>query len=290
MLIGNDGDPAKPWVNDSIEIGIESAAGTHQFTFAIDGREADQGVPISGLAFYTRTVSGGWNFELAIPASALGLTHFQAGQSFKFTFGAWDDDERGGTSGQSHLIRRGTSTYAPASSITGWGELQLLDEDENFPAATSTPTATPTETATPSPTATPSLTPTDTPTATVTPSPSVTPTASPTPPSYGSIRGRVRYDLNGDGAIDDGELGIFGAEVRLYAGAVLRGIARTDLSGEYVMAGLLVGQYRLEHAAPAGLLASTPRQVTVIVDADAEKVVNFGDWAGRRTWLPLLLK
>ncbi len=95
VLIGNDGDPAKPWLSDSIEIGLESFAGTHQFTFAIDGRQADQGVPIHSSSFYTQTTASGWSFEAAIPVSALGLSTFQVGQRVKFMARVWDDDVRG---------------------------------------------------------------------------------------------------------------------------------------------------------------------------------------------------
>lgn len=277
ILIGNDGDPSLPWQSDEIEIGIETAVGTHQFTVAIDGRQADQGNLISGLGFYTKTVAGGWNYEIAIPASAVGLSEFKAGQTFGFTFGAWDDDVRGGTVGASHLIRRGTSTYARTSSVTGWGDLTLLSEDQVFPAATSTPTATPTATATSTPTATP----------TFTPSPTATPTA--TPPTTGLIRGQVWNDLDGDGEVGESEPGIFGVEVSLYLGGALRGVVRTDLNGEYVISGLTPGSYVVKHAPRKGLLLSTPGQVTVNVEAGKEAVVNFGQWVGRPTWLPLIL-
>ena len=67
---------------------------THQFTLAVDGRKTDQGNPIASLTFVTRTVPGGWTFEVAVPTTALGLTTLTANQTFPFTFGLWDDDLR----------------------------------------------------------------------------------------------------------------------------------------------------------------------------------------------------
>ena len=192
VLVGNQS--AKPWGDDSIELGIHvpSTGQTHQFTVALDGRQADQGNPITSLTVATRTVPGGWALEVVVPAWTLGLNGFTPGQQFDFTFGLWDDDLRI-YPGQTHMIWRGasTNTYQPA-----WDALQLSSTVYDFPTgATQTPTATPsrtptaTATATRTPTATTANTPSQTPTATATstqtptptPTTALTPTATTTP-------------------------------------------------------------------------------------------------------------
>ena len=197
VLVGNNSPQI--WGDDVIELGIRVGSTTHQFTLAVDGRTTDNGNPITSLTCVTRTVPGGWTLEVAIPATALGLTALAADQQYPFTFGLWDDDLRT-YPGQTHMIWRGTSTntYQPA-----WGTLKLSSTVYDFPqAATQTPTATATATPTPTPTATrhaprrpprpprtPTVTPTATPsptptsTATETAQPSATPTATGTPTS-----------------------------------------------------------------------------------------------------------
>jgi len=176
VLVGNNSPQI--WGDDAIELGIRVGNTTHQFTVAIDGRQADQGSPITSLAVMTRTVAGGWSLEVAIPVAALGLTQLKAGQSYPFTFGLWDDDLQT-YPGQTHMIWRGTSTNTYAAD---WGTLALSDTVYNFPAqptSTPTPTATPTATATltSTPTATLTATPDDVPIST--PTPTASPTATP---------------------------------------------------------------------------------------------------------------
>ena len=89
---------------------------------------------------------GGWTLEVAVPATALGLTALKADQQYPFTFALWDDDLRT-YPGQTHMIWRGTDTsaYQPA-----WGTLELSSTVYDFPiGSTLTPTATPTASATP---------------------------------------------------------------------------------------------------------------------------------------------
>lgn len=126
---------------------------------------------------------GGWTLEIAVPVAALGLTKLQAGQSYPFTFGLWDDDLFT-YPGQTHRIWQGASTSTYAAD---WGALRLSSTVYDFqqpptatPTATSTPTSTPTEmpTATPTPSPTPTATPTEMPTEMLTPS------ATPRPPRY----------------------------------------------------------------------------------------------------------
>jgi hypothetical protein len=178
VLVGNNS--SQIWGDDAIELGIRVGSTTHQFTIAVDRRQANQGNPITSLTVATKTVTGGWSLEVAIPPGAVGLAQFDQ-QSYPFTFGLWDDDLFT-YPGQTHMIWQGTSTNAYGSD---WGTLQLSGVVYNFPAAntptptptaTSTPTATATETPTATPTATASEKPTATPTATQTATPSATPT------------------------------------------------------------------------------------------------------------------
>ena len=62
------------WGDDVLELGIRVGSTTHQFTLAVDGRTTDNGNPITGLTYVTRTVPAGWTFEVVVPATALGLT------------------------------------------------------------------------------------------------------------------------------------------------------------------------------------------------------------------------
>ncbi len=287
VLIGNDGDPARPWRDDVIEIGIEGAGASHQYTLAVDGRQADKGALINALTFITRTMSGGWQFEAAVPAGAFGLSAFQLGQSYAFTFGLWDDDLGGGNAGQTHLIRRGTSTYASVNSATGWGTLALISEPYSYttptPTSTATPTSTPTATVTSTPTATPTHTPTPTATATSTPTPTAT-------PSTGAIHGRIWNDLNGNSEPEPGEPGIIGVTVRIYIGGALIGELRTGSDGRFEIDQLAPATYRIMEINLAGLYSSTPDELVVDLVAGALAEVGFGDWAGRHGWLPLLLR
>ena len=183
VLVGNDSPQI--WGDDVLELGIRVGSTTHQFTLAVDGRQADRGSPISSLTVMTHTVAGGWTLEVGVPVAALGLTTLAAGQSYPFTFGLWDDDLFT-YPGQTHMIWQGASTSTYAAD---WGTLALSGTVYDFPqpatptptataTATATPTETPTATTSPTPTATP--TPTDTPTATPTATPTDTPTATPT--------------------------------------------------------------------------------------------------------------
>jgi hypothetical protein len=176
VLVGHNS--TQIWGDDVIELAIRvpQTGRTHQFTLALDGRTTDNGNPIASLTFLTRTIAGGWALEVAIPATALGLSAFAANQQYPFTFGLWDDDLFT-YPGQTHMIWRGTSTnvYQPE-----WGALSLSSTVYDFPqAATQTPT--PTSTASPTPTRTPTATPTVTSTATPSPTPTRTATATATP-------------------------------------------------------------------------------------------------------------
>jgi hypothetical protein len=150
VLIGNDS--ANLGDDDTLELGIhvDAAGRSHQFSLCVDGRQADQGLPISALTVVTQTIPDGWSLEAMVPISALGSGTLAAGQQYPFTFALWDDD-LGGDGGQTHMLWRGTSSYAYQPE---WGALWLHDREHDFPTP---PTVTPTPTATPTSAPTPCL-------------------------------------------------------------------------------------------------------------------------------------
>lgn len=148
VLVGNNSP--NPWNDDAIELSIRVGSTTHQFTVAVDGRQADLGEPITSLTVMTRTVAGGWTLEVGVPAAVLGLTALAAGQQYPFTFGLWDDDLFT-RPGQTHMIWQGASTfdYQPE-----WGTLDLSSTVNDFlPACDATPTPHPPFAGAPPPTA-----------------------------------------------------------------------------------------------------------------------------------------
>ena len=318
VLVGNDS--TQIWGDDVIELGIRAGSTTHQFTLAADGRKTDNGTPISSLLVVTRTVPGGWTLEVAVPATALGLTQLKADQQYPFTFGLWDDDLRT-YPGQTHMIWQGTDTsaYQPA-----WGTLSLSSAVYDFPSgATQTPTptatltatqtstttptktpptATPTSTASATPTKTPTQTPSQTPTtapttiatpsptATATPTATPTATASPTPTS-GDITGTIWLDADGDGYHDAGELGLSGVSVRLLRDGLLIGQATTSGDGTYHFLALPPRSYSVAEIQPAWLrFSSMPNEVTAAVVNGQETTVDFGDWNGRPAYLSVIFR
>ena len=305
VLVGNNS--TQPWGDDSIELSIRVGNATHQFTVAVDGRQADLGNPIASLTVATRTVPGGWTLEVAVPAAALGLAQLSVDQAYPFTFGLWDDD-LGTKFGQTHMFWQGSNTYTYQPT---WGTLILDSTVYPFPlpatatptaTATATPTltatATPTSTSTATPSSTPTATRTSTPTSTSTPTPTETPTASATPtatptatPATGDIAGTVWLDADGDGRRDAGEPGLSGVTVKLLRGNVQTGQAATGDDGAYHFAALLPGAYEVREVQPAWLRwSTTPNEVSVALAASETRIANFGDWNGRQTYLPLILR
>ncbi len=285
VLVGNDSPQI--WGDDVIELAIHIPQNnqTHQFTLCVDGRKTDNGNPISALTFVTRTVAGGWTLEVAIPATALGLSALAADQQYPFTFALWDDDLFT-YPGQTHMFWRSNTAnvYKP-----DWGTLKLSGTVYDFsPVSTRTPTPTPTETPTftSTPTSTPTLTATPSPTATATPSSTPTPTATVTPtatptPATGDIRGTVWLDANGDGHRDANELGLVGVQIRLLWNAQIIGTDTTSGDGTYRFAALPPGTYVVRERQPDWLsFSTTPDEVPVTVVNGQESIVDFGDWNG----------
>jgi uncharacterized delta-60 repeat protein len=274
VLVGSDSPQI--WRDDAFEVGIFTAATgeTHQFTFAVDGRQAHNGAPITAMSFVTRTMPGGWQFEAAIPVSLFAPSPLLPESRPPVTFAYWDDDTGG--PGQTHLFWQGRSTNTYAAD---WGALHLAAEGHVFDTLTATPTAT----RTPWLTSTPW--PTHTPTATRTPTPTPTPTSLP-----GAVGGVVWLDLDGDSVRDTHEPGLIGVTVVLLAGDVTLRSASTWGDGTYRFDGLAPGPYRLRQTnSPWTRFSSTPDEVAVLVEADDLVSANFGDWNGLNTYLPLIL-
>ena len=283
-LVGNNS--TQIWGDDVIELGIRVGSTTHQFTLAVNGRKTDNGSPIASLLVVTRTVPGGWALEVAVPATALGLSAPRGQPRIPFTFGLWDDDLRT-YPGQTHMIWQGTdtNTYQPA-----WGTLSLSSTVYDFPTgATQTPTPTPTafSYAIGTPTATSTIarpprerrTPTPTPTvrrpprlrgpdettastvghteASATPSPTLTPT-----PATGDIAGTVWLMRTA-----------MGGAMPVSSGCRRRSRSRNGCSGHgshrrrrrLPLRALTPGTYPVREVQPGWLrFSTTPDDVTVV--------------------------
>jgi hypothetical protein len=327
ILVGNNS--TQIWGDDVIELAIHVPQNnqTHQFTLCVDGRKTDNGNPITSLLFVTRTVPGGWTLEVAIPATALGLSALAANQTYPFTFALWDDDLFT-YPGQTHMFWQSDSASIHKPD---WGTLKLSSTVYDFPAAatqtptatttpvasatatptvsvgptltnTNTPTptatltsmptatATPTTTLTPTPTATASATPWPPPTETATSSPTPTPAATPTP-ATGDITGTVWLDIDGNRAQDGDEPALSGVTVRLFRDGIQIGQAATRGDGAFRFAVLPSGAYLVREVQPGWLrFSTTPDEVTVVLTAGETRVVDFGDWSGRQTYLPQILR
>ncbi len=312
-IVGNDS--ADPTDDDALELGIRAPAGDlHRVVLAADGRRTVDSAPASSITAITRTLPGGWAIEAAIPAASVGLPQLAAGQQYSFTFALDDDDVGQGSPAQTRLFWMGDSTAAGAAD---WGVLRLADWTLPFPVVT--PTAVPTITPGPSPTSTATNTPTwspptpsRTPTASRTLTPSSTPTASDTPtttptrtptatltptptqtgtpgPPRGAIAGVAWFDANGNGRRDDGEPGMAGVLITITIHGVQIGAAETVENGAYGFERLPPGVYRLRQINPSwARFSSTADERNVLVVTEDVTVVDFGDWDGLRTYLPLL--
>lgn len=129
VLVGNNS--TQIWGDDAIELSIRVPQNnqTHQLTLAVDGRAAANAAPITSLTYFTRTIPGGWAFEVGVLAAVLGLSGLAADQQYPFTFALWDDDLFT-YPGQTHMFWRSnnTSTYK-----SDWGILKLNNATYNLP-------------------------------------------------------------------------------------------------------------------------------------------------------------
>jgi photosystem II stability/assembly factor-like uncharacterized protein len=317
-------DLAKPWLDDYVEIALDGDHDhlrrwdadyyDHQFGANANGVLYDDGYQVTGPGVArTRILPGGYTIEVAIPKASLGDISPTSEQVLGFNWSLSDDDDGGNV--DSWLLWLGRAT---SSADAEWGQMRLSALEAPFvsepptatptaiPTATTTPTVsatptptqtptttcTPTTTATATVTATPSVTPSTTPTATPTPTLTSTPSITPTPTSvYDKIRGAVWLDQNGDQVKDLYEPGLIGVQVRLFRDGIQIGQATTAGDGAYDFAVLLPGTYIVRETQPDWMRwSTTSNQVTVSLAAGETRTVDFGDWNGRPTYLPLILR
>jgi hypothetical protein len=268
----------------------------HQFSLCVDGRVGDLGTPpLAPLTVVTSTMPGGWQVEAFVPAAALGRTSLAADEKYAFNFALVDDDLGGGGRGQTHMYWESNSSTILDKD---WGTLELAGWTYQFPPLTDTPTPSPTTTSSPTATFTPSATPTETPTPTQTPTatPTATPTDTPTAtpsatPTHGSIGGVAWNDRNGNGTQDAGEPGLFGVTIQLWRGGAQISAQLTDINGSFYFANVPPDVYLVRESQPFWLrFSSTPNEAMLSIAGGSEGRAEFGDWEGRPTWLPLIIK
>jgi protocatechuate 3,4-dioxygenase beta subunit len=69
------------------------------------------------------------------------------------------------------------------------------------------------------------------------------------------------------------------------------GQATTGDDGAYRFAGLEPASYLVRETQPTRLhFSTTPDEVPVTLAAGETRTVDFGDWDGRQTYLPLILR
>jgi len=124
-------DSTDLWQDDSFELGLDGerdknafsgAGGDHQYTIRYDGRAADRGFAIENpdVRWAVRTNDHGYQIELVVPCSALGVTQLTSGQILGVDFAINDDDDGGNRDSQ--LVWASWSTYSDAYAF---GELVL---------------------------------------------------------------------------------------------------------------------------------------------------------------------
>jgi len=111
----------------------------HQYALLTDGLAKDWNQP-TDLVMVTQTVTGGWDVEVAVPASHFPAGALVEGNQIRFTFAYADDDEGG--------------TWDSWMEWEGYGDNNSTAVDYGYlllggPAPTPTPTVTPTATDTP---------------------------------------------------------------------------------------------------------------------------------------------
>ena len=310
-MVGNDS--TQIWGDDVLELGIRVGSTTHQFILAVDGRKTDNGNPIASLLVVTRTVPGGWTLEVAVPATALGLTQLKTDQQYPFTFALWDDDLFT-YPGQTHMIWRGTDTYTYGPD---WGALGAQphglrlpnrrdpdthrhrnanehrdgDIDANgFGYAHANPHQHGHADAD-----------TDCERHTHIDAYSHGYAFANThrnryafgdaPPTTGAIAGTAWLDADGDGTRSADEFGLVDVRIELLQDGKISDTDTTGGDGSYRFTPLAPGTYTVREVQPPWLrFSTTPNEVTVDVRAGRVAVVDFGDWNGRAAWLPLILR
>jgi hypothetical protein len=103
--------------------------------------------------------------------------------------------------------------------------------------------------------------------------------------------GVVWRDSNGNGIQEATEPGLMGVRVKLLVSGVQIGETTSAGDGHYAFTILLPGTYQIQEVQPSWLrFSSTPNEVTIIITGGEYAVVNFGDWTGLGTWMPLIIR
>ncbi len=318
----------EPWKDDAVELAFDglhdhirdfSLGDDRQFTITATGAVFESGSPTSCARAAVGRWARGYHIEVAIPRACFATFPVTPAGIVGFNWSVVDDDDGGAA--DSRLLWLGQGTY---STDAEWGQARFsmlshpfeVQELTPTPTATTsaTPTLTPTATATPSvtsaptstatevpsatptpistatPTATPTPTATATPTATPTSTATATPTATPTPPCCG-VFGHVWFDSDGDGRRAGTEFGLVGVQIRLVKAGVTIAQATTDSTGYYGFPWVAAGEYVVREVHPTWVrFSSTSDAVPVTLVVGSVAVVDFGDWDGLPTWLPLVLR
>jgi len=107
-----------------------------------------------------------------------------------------------------------------------------------------------------------------------------TQTVNPPPPA--TLNGEVYNDLNGDGSLETGELGLSGWTIRLLdTSNNIVASTTTDSSGNYSFPGVSPGSYTVASIAPSGYIPTAPDSGTLSVTAAAGQTINslnFGEF------------
>jgi hypothetical protein len=110
-------------------------------------------------------------------------------------------------------------------------------------------------------------------------------------PTSAAIQGVVWYDVDGDGSLDQQEPGLAGVAIGLWLGGLQIAQMTTAGDGSYGFTLLQPGLYQVTETQPPWLhFSSTPNEATVNLAAGQQAKVDFGDWAGIPTWLPLTVR
>ncbi|MBI3647889.1 MAG: S8 family serine peptidase, partial [Actinobacteria bacterium] len=101
-----------------------------------------------------------------------------------------------------------------------------------------------------------------------------------TPANNASIAGTVYNDLNGNGSLDGGEVGISGVTVTL--SGTSSGTTTTDGSGAFAFSALAAGTYNVTYTVPANFVNTGTRPISGIVVASGATVTGKNFFAQQR--------
>jgi hypothetical protein len=88
---------------------------------------------------------------------------------------------------------------------------------------------------------------------------------------------------------DAGESGVAGIVITLQRSGLFSGEQITSGDGSYHFPGLEPGSYVVSETQPTRLrFSTTPNIMALALAAGETRTVDFGDWAGRPTYLPLI--